>query len=150
MDETERLLIERACERLSNAYARIVDFRDYDAVPDVFTADAELRARSSVHGHDAITRLLASAPRELRMRHVMSNGFIDVLDADNARGIVYVTSYSGPATGDPLPPVRIGAVGHYEDRYVRTAAGWRIARRVAQLAFHSPNTPPATATSETE
>jgi hypothetical protein len=34
--------------------------------------------------------------------------------------------------------VQPAAVGHYEDRFLRTAEGWRFARRKLHLAFRNP------------
>ena len=40
MDELDRLLVERSCERLINEYSRLVDFAEAAAVADLFTEDA--------------------------------------------------------------------------------------------------------------
>jgi hypothetical protein len=70
---------------------------------------------------------------------VLSNIFIDVMDADNARGISYLTLYRhiGPESleGQPIEFSGPAAVGHYEDRVVRTTDGFRFARRKLHLAF---------------
>lgn len=131
--------IERECARLSIAYARAIDFRDYDAFVELFVEDAVLDAGGAFEGKAAIRASLAKRPDELRSRHVLTNIFIEVVDADTARGISYLSLYrhvgaeslaAGPVAFDGP-----AAVGHYEDRFTRTPDGWRIARRKLHLAF---------------
>ncbi|MEZ5557293.1 MAG: nuclear transport factor 2 family protein [Pseudomonadales bacterium] len=134
--------IREQCEALVISYARAIDFRDYDHFLELFTTDAQLDTGRPLKGLAAIRESLRHRPDELRSRHVMSNLFVDVLDAENARGIAYLTLYRH--VGDdsvrfgPVPLDGPAAVGHYEDRYQRTAGGWRFAARKLQLAFRNP------------
>lgn len=134
--------IERECARLSIAYARAIDFRDYDTFVELFAEDAVLDAGGALDGKAAIRASLAKRPDELRSRHVLTNIFIEALDANTARGISYLSLYrhvgveslaAGPVAFDGP-----AAVGHYEDRFIRTADGWRFARRKLHLAFRRP------------
>jgi ketosteroid isomerase-like protein len=131
--------IQRACEALSIAYARAVDFRDQDTFVSLFTEDGELDTGTVLKGRAAIREAMARRPDELRSRHVISNVFIDVLSDIEARGISYLTLYRhvGPESlkGAPAPLAGPAAVGHYEDRFEKTAEGWRFKRRKLQLAF---------------
>lgn len=131
--------IVRACEGLSIAYARAIDFRDYDAFVELFAEDAVLEAGAALEGKAAIREALRKRPDELRSRHVLTNIFIVPLDARSARGISYLTLYRhvGKESLEAAPVAFDGpaAVGHYEDRFVLTAQGWRIARRKLHLAF---------------
>ncbi|HEY5646389.1 MAG TPA: nuclear transport factor 2 family protein, partial [Pseudomonadales bacterium] len=117
--------IVRACEALSFAYARAVDFRDYDTFVGLFTDDGELDTGTLLQGRVAIAEAISRRPDELRSRHVITNVFIDVLGPEEARGISYLTLYRhvGPESlkGAPVPLAGPAAVGHYEDRFVRTA-----------------------------
>jgi hypothetical protein len=84
----------------------------------------------------------------LRSRHVLTNISIDVVDVDHARGITYLTLYrhiGDESLGDdPIELKGPAAVGYYEDEFVRTADGWRIARRVLRFAFRRADAfPPA-------
>ena len=76
---------------------------------------------------------------QLRSRHVLTNIFIDVVDADHARGISYLTLYrhvgEESLSPDPITFDGPAGVGHYEDRFVRTDHGWRFARRKLHMAF---------------
>lgn len=131
--------IVSACESLSIAYARAIDFRDYDAFAELFAEDGVLDTGRPLNGKDAIAKSIKQRSDELRSRHVLTNIFIDVIDDDNARGISYLTLYRhvGKASleAGPAPFGGPAAVGHYEDRFVRTDQGWRFARRKLQFAF---------------
>jgi hypothetical protein len=94
-----------------------------------------------MHGRDAISESIAGRPDNLRSRHVISNIFIDVVDADHARGISYLTLYRSLLANSPTEPIDSAlpaAVGHYQDQFVRTADGWRFQSRTFHLAFRDP------------
>src|SRR5262245_44916125 len=141
MDPIQRIAIERECEQLMIAYARGIDFRDYDNVASLFTEDGVLDIGNPLEGRAAIAQALTRRPYELRSRHVLTNLFVDVVDPDTARGICYLTLYRhvGPESlqRDPVELDRPAAVGHYQDRFVRTPDGFRIAHRALHLAFRN-------------
>ena len=148
MQTVERIEIERACERLSIAYARHIDFKEYDQFAELFAEDGHLSAGSVRDGRAAIRQSLTQRSDRLRSRHVLTNVSIDVLDADHARGITYLTLYrhvgDESLRNEPIELRGPAAVGHYEDEFVRTAEGWRIARRVLRFAFRRADAfPPA-------
>jgi uncharacterized protein (TIGR02246 family) len=58
--------IERACEQLSVAYARAVDFRDQDAFVELFSDDGMLHVGEPLNGREAIAAAVARRPEELR------------------------------------------------------------------------------------
>lgn len=135
--------IQRDCEALSIAYARAIDFRDYDDFIELFVEDAMLDLGRPMHGREAISRSISQRPDGLRSRHVISNVFVDVVDADHARGISYLTLYrhlSNDATPsrEPIDSAQPAAVGHYQDQFIRTAAGWRFSSRTLHVAFRDP------------
>jgi len=131
--------IRDECEALSIAYARAVDFRDYDAFVELFAEDGVLDVGAPLEGRKAIREAIMRRPDELKSRHVLTNVFIDVQDENTARGISYLTLYrhQGPESLAPGPIEFDGpaAVGHYEDQFVRTAEGFRFRRRRLHLAF---------------
>ncbi len=133
--------IVKACESLSIAYARAVDFRDYDAFAELFAEDGVLDVGRPINGKAAIAKSMTKRPDELRSRHVLTNIFIDVIDEDHARGISYLTLYrhngKQSLVAGPVPFTGPAAIGHYEDRFVRTAQGWRFERRSLMLAFRN-------------
>jgi hypothetical protein len=139
LHQDERDRIELACQRLSIAYARGVDYRDYDLVADLFTEEGELDTGRPLLGREAIRRALVHRPDELRSRHVLTNIFIDAQDETHARGISYLTFYrhvgEESLAAGPIELEGPAAVGHYEDAFTRTEDGWRIARRKLHFAF---------------
>jgi hypothetical protein len=139
--------IQRDCEALSMAYARAIDFRDYDHFVSLFTDDAVLDLGRPLSGRGAIHAAVSARPDELQSRHVITNVFVDVLGEETARGIAYLTLYRhladkpsipGPAR-EPAAATLPAAVGHYQDRFERTPDGWRFKARTLHLAFHDPS-----------
>ncbi len=139
LDDAEHRIVAAQCQALSIAYARAVDFRDYDSFVDLFAEDGVLDTGKPLEGRAAIARAMSRRPDELRSRHVLTNIFIDVLSPTEARGISYLTLYRhvGPESLEHGPVALEGpaAVGHYEDRFVKTQAGWKFERRKLHFAF---------------
>ena len=139
MNQDQIRAAARACEELSIAYARAIDFRDYDYFITLFTDDAVLDTGKPREGREAIRESLSRRPDELRSRHVISNVFIDVLNENEARGISYLSLYRhiGPESlkGEPIPFDGPSAIGHYEDRFEKTSDGWKFKRRKLHFAF---------------
>jgi len=141
MKQTVQLFpqIVAECEAISIAYARAVDFRDYDSFVELFTEDGVLDTGKPLEGRAAIAQAMSRRPYELRSRHILTNIFIEVLSETEARGISYLTLYRhiGPEslTGEPIEFEGPAAVGHYEDRFLKTSDGWKIKRRKLHFAF---------------
>ena len=133
--------IERSCEALSIAYARHVDFADYDACADLFSLDGFLNAGAPLAGREAIRKGMHSRSPKLRSRHVLTNIWTQVVDAEHAYGLSYLSLYRH--IGDESlaeAPVEFdapAAVGHYADEFVSTDEGWRIAKRELHMAFRN-------------
>jgi len=141
MKQTVQLFpqIVAECEAISIAYARAVDFRDYDSFVELFTEDGVLDTGKPLEGRAAIAQAMSRRPYELRSRHILTNIFIEVLSETEARGISYLPLYRhiGPEslTGEPIEFEGPAAVGHYEDRFLKTSDGWKIKRRKLHFAF---------------
>ncbi len=139
MTELERLLIERECESLSIAYARHLDYHQYDAFADLFTEAGYLNAGAPLDGREAIRKIMDRRSDRLRSRHVLTNIHIDVIDADNATGISYLTLFrhigDESLASEPVEFAAPAAVGHYTDQFERTPEGFRFASRVLEFAF---------------
>lgn len=143
MDDLQIASIERACERLSHAYSRHTDFRKYDKFVDLFAEDALLNAGGELRGKEAIRKAMSKRSDRLRSRHVVTNHIVDVIDEDHAKGMTYLTLYREVSEEARDPGHVLGlsgpaAIGHYTDKYVRTADGWRFASRVLEFAFQNP------------
>jgi SnoaL-like domain len=85
---------------------------------------------------------MAKRSDRLRSRHVLTNILIDVVNADHARGVTYLSLYrhiSDVPDGQPIDRTIPAAIGQYDDEFVRGENGFRISRRVLTLAFRDPS-----------
>ena len=146
MDNQLITAIQADCEALCIAYARAIDFRDYDHFVSLFTDDAVLDLGRPLRGREEIHDAVSARPDALQSRHVITNVFVDVVDEDHARGIAYLTLYRhladkpsiAGAGSEPAAATHPAAVGHYQDRFARTSGGWRFKARTLHLAFRDP------------
>lgn len=140
METTERLEIERACERLVTAYCHYVDHGEAERIADLFTDDGVWSSSEvTMEGREQLQKGFGQRQANVaRMsRHVCNNLLIDVVDTDHAQGTVYLTLYRHDAKpGRSLSPLEgPELVGEYRDRFVRTPEGWRIAHREIGVSF---------------
>lgn len=142
-ERLDRIIGERACERLVYEYAWLVDSGAASGVADLFTDDGEwlgadgrgMRGNEEIRvaftGREGITRR--------RSRHVMTNVRIDHDGDDRAVGTAYLINYRHDATGDvaadPAPADHPKFVGDYHLTFRRTPDGWRIETLRFDLAF---------------
>ena len=144
MRAEEEMLIEHACEKLIMRSIRTFDERDFQGFADVFAADGVFfranQPTAPLVGREAILAALKSRPADRLTRHLCSNVQIDVIDADHAKGLCYLYLFS--AAGSPPesalggPADKVQRIGEYLDEYVRTAEGWKIAKRVGTIVMH--------------
>jgi hypothetical protein len=144
MDPLERLLAERACERLVLLYALYVDEGRAGEVASLFTEDGRWEGAdgSVMAGRDAIAAAFGARQGLARRtsRHVCTNVLVDVADdGTSAAGSTYLMNYrhdsQNGAAAVPAPADHPKFVGTYYDRFVSTADGWRIAERRFSMAF---------------
>ena len=69
LDPTRARDIRDECEALSIAYARAVDFRDYDSFVELFAEDGELDTGAPLIGRESIKKALGRRPDELVLAH---------------------------------------------------------------------------------
>ncbi|OBH87355.1 nuclear transport factor 2 family protein [Mycobacterium scrofulaceum] len=123
---TEREDRQDICELLVR-YATGIDRRDWPLFRTVFTADCELDYGEigSWTGVDAVAGFMeqvhALAGHTL---HRLTNHAITV-DGDKATARTYIDGLIMAADNNS----GVNAIGFYDDEIVRTADGWRIARR---------------------
>ena len=143
MDETQRLMIEAACRRLVLQAAAHTDANRPAELAALFTDDAVLSRPNAapLHGPAAIRDAYAGRPADRISRHLVTGTLVEPLSADAARATSMVLVWFGSSDDAPGPkgrPVRgEQAVGEFDDHFVRTAAGWRIARREARFVLHT-------------
>jgi ketosteroid isomerase-like protein len=142
-EQLERLVTERACERLLYEYAWLVDSGAAGQVADLFTEDgAWLGADGGgLRGNDEIRQAFSRRQGVTRRqsRHVMTNVRIDHDGGDRAAGTAYLVNYRHDASGDaaarPAPADHPKFVGDYHLTFRRTSDGWRIETLRFDLAF---------------
>jgi len=142
MNGETRRVIEDECRKLSIAYARNVDFKEYDLFVKLFAPEGILNVSGTpVIGHEKLKKAMARRPDSLQSRHVLTNIYINVIDEDHAEGISYLTLYRHEGNnqrGEEEGPREIpgpAAVGHYSDTFIRTGEGWRFSSRTLHFAF---------------
>ena len=152
MDDLERLLSERACERLIVEYCRLVDYGNAGAIADLFTEDGTWEGTDLLlNGRDEIRAWFERREGITRRvsRHVCTNVGVDVLSPDEAQSVCLLINYRHDRRdGDesmPVPADHPKYVGELRDRFRRTPDGWRFASRKVEVAFARPRSafPPA-------
>ena len=115
----------REIEQLVQGYTRGIDIGPEDA-SWVFAPDGVfLYMGRKVTGAKELKAFYANLRKEnttRTIRHLLSNLVVTGSPDGGATGSVYLTTIEAPGT--------ITAVGMYEDTYAKTAAGWRIKRRL--------------------
>ncbi len=129
LTDDERRAIEWDCARLVSLYARLNDEGRWGEVAALYAEDGVMTRPTApalpIAGRAAIRAAFEARPPRTT-RHVCSNIVVDVIDADHATGSNVMLLFT--AYGPPL-------VGNFDDRFVRTAAGWRFAERRGSLTF---------------
>ena len=138
----EKQMIERECEKLVIAFCNHNDARDYEALADLFTEDGVFARPSDpsnpIKGRATIRDRFSAKPRELLTRHLVTNVLITVENREAARGISYMTLFTGqetPGAKLPVPASPTAQIGEIRSRFVRTIHGWRIAEHMGSLAL---------------
>jgi hypothetical protein len=143
MDALDRMLVERACERLIYEYSRLVDFGEAAAVASLFTEDGRwqgtellLEGRGEIRAwfekREAIGRRVS--------RHVFTNVLVDAVSETEAKSLSYMINFRHDrAEGDdsiPVPMEEPKWVAEVEDTFRLTPdEGWRFSSRYVKPAF---------------
>lgn len=130
MNTEDRLFAELECYRLIQAFFVLSDRGEVEAYASLYTEDGTFtRPGLSVRGRQEIAAAIRSRPPHLVFRHLGITASVDVLDSQSATGRgSHMLILHDRSTGETAAPV----VGDFEDAYVKTAEGWRIAKRVVQ------------------
>lgn len=124
---------------LVHRYAALVDDRQFDSVPELFTETAELilpdppRSLDSVlvqRGADGIRTALAALDAVTRTQHEIVGEVYDVSD-DRATGRIACVAHHWTQTADG--PTDLVWHLRYDDEYQHGSSGWRIGRRALTL-----------------
>lgn len=123
-----------AIEDLFARYARGCDARDWPAVADCFTPEAQAEY-SGVRLPSGVTHILshlAALAKLAASQHVIGSVTVTVTD-DRAEASSYAVAHLVRSIGEGHDVVHRGL--HYEDQLVRTPAGWRIKDRVHRVVW---------------
>lgn len=144
MDDLSRLLVQQACRDLIAQAARFADTHQPARFAALFAEDAVLcrPGGQPIQGRVAIEQAYAARPADRITRHLVTNTVVAVESATAAHAHSNVLLWAGSATDAPGPQGRPAQatqlVGEFDDRFVLTAQGWRIARRDACFVLHLP------------
>ncbi|RFU84669.1 nuclear transport factor 2 family protein [Streptomyces triticagri] len=142
-DPMERLLAERACERLVLDFVRRLDLGEPGTVSDLFTPDgvwAWPYDQRRIEGREALREYFGARPADRLSRRMCTNILITVDSPDTAAGITYFATYrvDGHTEGALVAPRLPANIGHYEDTFRRIDGSWLLATRTLVLAFGGP------------
>ncbi len=117
-----------AIQRLVNDYCWYADTHDAEGIVSLFTADGVMDAEAVglevFRGQEALRSFYTSIiPLHEYSQHLSGTHRVDI-DGDTAKGTSYYLMHGAVKGAGP-----ISAAGYFEDRYVRTPDGWRIAYR---------------------
>jgi ketosteroid isomerase-like protein len=136
--------IERLCERLVLDFVHFSDSQDYESLAALFTEDGTMVRPTGERliGRAAIIESYRSRPAGRISRHICTNIRITVESTGRARGLTYAVVYSANANQSPEAHFGVKAdprqlIGEFEDEFVRTEEGWRIASRRARFQMHT-------------
>jgi 3-phenylpropionate/cinnamic acid dioxygenase small subunit len=122
---------------LLNRYADAVDRQDWEQLATCFTPDASIdySASGGVAGtYPDVAKWLADTMKLFSMtQHLVTNSRVTI-DGDIATGRAYFYNPMTLAGADGGTDFLIVG-GYYNDRFVRTGDGWRIAERREEMAF---------------
>ena len=145
--DLQKIAAKYDCEQLSVRYAHYFDTDEGDKLADLFgdkgvlkmsiavldggakvAAFAKERYKDMVNGKYAVDRGHRKAA--VYGHHTITNYEFDMIDADHAKARAYLTLFiyenNGTMKADSVAPYMIGV---FDDKYVRTAQGWKFEER---------------------
>ncbi|WP_449413928.1 nuclear transport factor 2 family protein [Pandoraea soli] len=137
----DALLAKQACHDLVMRFVACNDRRDPMGLAALFAQTGVLVRPNgeTLVGPEAIAAAYAERPADRLTRHLVGNVLIDVTSPTSAIGSSTVLLWSGSTHDAPGPFGRPAqgrqVMGEFEDTFVLTAGGWRIARRQAHFTF---------------
>jgi hypothetical protein len=142
LDPLDRLIAERACERLVVEFVRTLDLGEPGDVAELFTPDGVwewAEGDRRVEGRDALRAYFGARPADRLSRRLCTNILVTLTSASTATASTYFTTYRVDGhSGGMLPPRLPVQVGHYEDTFREVGGGWLLAARALFLDFGGP------------
>ncbi|MFE5296087.1 nuclear transport factor 2 family protein [Streptomyces sp. NPDC056632] len=142
LDETDRWIAERACERLVVDFVHKLGLGEPGDVAELFTEDGYWdwpEGDRRIQGRDALRGYFAGRPADRLSRRMCTNILVTVTSATTATATTYFTTYRVDGyTGGYAPPRAPTQVGHYEDTFRKVDGRWLLDSRTLFLAFAGP------------
>ena len=140
MNFLKKLEIEHEIERLIAQYCHYVDHDEAVKIADLFTEDGVWRnVNVTMNGRDQIRSGFQKRQDNTgrKSRHVCNNNLIEIINEHEATATVYLSLYfhDGEPGRERSPTDCLQKLGEYQDRYVKTDAGWRFANREVVTHF---------------
>ena len=142
MNDITELEIAYACERLTVQYCQLIDHGQAARTADLFSPNGVLDlGRGEWRGREAIRDGMKArdAMTQRISRHVCNNFLITSMENSRATATTYLSLYrSVVEAGEEVGRIDGPAVlGEYEDRFIKTDEGWRIAHRICRIDLTS-------------
>lgn len=138
MNDDERQAAERACEKIITRYTHLADFGPGAEMVELFTDDAVWESgEGRYEGRDELLAFFGRDRGHTKSRHVSSNIAVTITGDDEAEAFSYFTLYRYAEEKPRVPDLDDQPVilGEYRDVFRRTADGWRLADRRADVGF---------------
>ena len=139
MDEATRRAIEWDCAQVLTRFINALDEGDYEAMASLMAPDGVWkRPDGDATGPEGLLQAMTGRPRDLRIRHVISNIVIDAIDETEAIGTTYLTVYrydGPPPKRGPAPINGPHMVGVSRNKLVRANGKWRIGEKSTERSF---------------
>lgn len=129
--------IQQLCGNVSRMYARYLDDKDWENLPNAFAEDGvwevlgnRMQGPEEIQGYWKM-RTADWTPTHGRV-HQIANEVIEVIDRDHARGTSTVFIYffdTAEGANEELVPTLIA---QNNDEYVRTEHGWKLKHRAIE------------------
>jgi len=127
MEESRIREIEAACTAVTLRFFRGLDLRDHELSAAMMAPDGIWERQGKlIEGRAAILEALSQRPESRATCHVITNILVEVVDADRARVLFYLTTYEGAVAGSETPVARLFGMRAGTDEMVRLPEGWRI------------------------
>lgn len=142
MTPAERQIIEWECRQLALRFTAHCDRQEWQEACALLTADAVFARPTDpdnpLVGRPAIQAAFEARPEVRITRHICTNMIVTARSESGATGYLYAVLYTGNTSDGDTPYVVADEkqfIGEFQDDYVRTEDGWRIAKRVGKVVF---------------
>lgn len=136
------LLDQWECQQVVLRFTAHFDAGEYDQMEAYFAPDAVWhQALGPIRGRDELRHRMASFPKDLVMRHVLTNTRTTLTGTDVAVVDSYFTVYLAKQADDHATPVATDGprnIGRYHDRLCRIDGRWMLHERQVRFDLTIP------------